>query len=131
VETSDSERGFTYKQVWRNNMGTRTDPVIKPAGKKAEDFTCVTFKPDLKRFSMEELEDDIVALFEKRAHDIAALTAGKVRVTLNGRRLELKSFGQYVDMYLKTQEHRDLPKITQPPSDRWEVICTTSDGAFG
>jgi DNA topoisomerase II len=93
-------------------MSTRAEPIIKSCKKDEKDFTCVTFRPDLKRFKMDELEADIVALFEKRAHDIAALTAGKVRVTLNGRKLTLKSFGQYVDMYLKTQEHRELPKIT-------------------
>lgn len=31
-----------------------------------EDFTKITFKPDLKRFKMSTLEDDTVALFKKR-----------------------------------------------------------------
>ena len=31
-----------------------------------DDYTCVTFYPDLKRFRMKEFDDDIVALMRKR-----------------------------------------------------------------
>jgi DNA topoisomerase-2 len=80
---------------------------------------------------MEELEPDIVALFSKRAYDMAGLSAGRVRVTLNGKRLDIKDFDDYVQLYLKNQEHRELPKIKEAKSDRWEVICSLSDGQFG
>jgi DNA topoisomerase-2 len=81
---------------------------------------------------METLENDIVSLFEKRAYDIAALTANKkVKVSLNGKRLEVKNFSNYVDMYLKGREDfAELPKVLEEPSPRWEVICTLSDGSF-
>ena len=54
--------------------------------KGASDFTSVTFQPDLAKFGMQTLEPDTVALFARRAYDIAAATRG-VRVFLNGRRL--------------------------------------------
>jgi DNA topoisomerase-2 len=73
VETADSKNKKMYKQRWRNNMSVREEPVIKenPDGK---DFTCITFKPDLRRFGMEALDDDIVALMTKRAYDAAGST---------------------------------------------------------
>lgn len=55
-----------------------------------DDYTEITFYPDLKKFGMERLDPDIVALFTRRAYDIAASTAG-VRVILNGSRIPVSS----------------------------------------
>ena len=60
------------------------EPKITPA--KGEDYTCVTFQPDLSKFKMESLDRDIVDLFTRRAYDVAASGHG-VRVFLNGKRL--------------------------------------------
>lgn len=51
-----------------------------------EDFTSVTFQPDLAKFKMEKLDKDIVALLTRRAYDIAGSCKG-VKVTLNGKKL--------------------------------------------
>jgi len=53
---------------------------------KGEDYTCVTFHPDLSKFKMEKLDKDVVDLFVRRAYDIAASTKG-IRVFLNGKKL--------------------------------------------
>lgn len=53
---------------------------------KGEDFTKVTFRPDLAKFRMTELDDDIVALMSRRAFDIAGSTRG-VKVFLNHKQL--------------------------------------------
>lgn len=79
---------------------------------------------------MDKLDDDIVALFTKRAYDMAGCTDQKVKVQLNGKEIPIKNFKDYCDLYLKNEEHKELPKITQEKSDRWEVICSLSDGAF-
>lgn len=55
VETADSKNKLTYRQRWRNNMGVREEPEIKP-NPEGKDFTCITFKPDLKRFGMDHLD---------------------------------------------------------------------------
>lgn len=77
---------------------------------------------------MQRLDDDIVALFTKRAYDMAGVTDGKVRVKLNGTALQVRNFSEYVDLYLKSDEAKDLPKICEKKTDRWEVICSLSDG---
>jgi DNA topoisomerase-2 len=79
---------------------------------------------------MKELDDDIVALFTKRAYDMAGCTDKRVKVYINGQRIEIQCFADYVNLYLKNEEAKEQPKITQPKSERWEVICSLSDGAF-
>lgn len=51
-----------------------------------DDFTCVTFQPDLAKFKMEKLDKDIVALLTRRAYDVAGSCKG-VKVLLNGKKL--------------------------------------------
>lgn len=51
-----------------------------------DDFTCVTFQPDLSKFKMEKLDRDTVALLTRRAYDVAGSCRG-VKVTLNGKKL--------------------------------------------
>ena len=41
-----------------------------------DEFTKVTFSPDLAKFKMTELTDDMIGLFMKRAYDIAGTTPG-------------------------------------------------------
>ncbi len=81
IESGDSARKKTYKQSFFDNMSRRGDPKIRD--EKTKDFTCITFKPDLKKFHMEKLDDDIVALFTKRVYDLAGITDRKVSVYLN------------------------------------------------
>lgn len=51
-----------------------------------DDFTCVTFQPDLAKFKMDKLDKDIVALLTRRAYDVAGSCKG-VKVILNGKKL--------------------------------------------
>lgn len=44
-------------------MGKRTKPAITDY--KAKSYTQITFNPDLKRFGLSELSDDIVNLFKR------------------------------------------------------------------
>jgi DNA topoisomerase-2 len=65
-------------------MSKASEPRIKDH--TGEDFTKITFSPDLTKFRMETLDKDIVALLSRRAYDVAASTHG-VKVYLNGKRL--------------------------------------------
>jgi DNA topoisomerase-2 len=127
VETVDSSRGLKFKQVFRDNMGTRSEPeVTKYSG---TDYTCITFKPDLARFKMDCLDEDIVALLSKRVYDIAATntaSGAKLNVALNGAKIDIRNFEQYI------QTHRGLepPVAFERVNDRWEVGVGISDGSF-
>lgn len=65
-------------------MSKTADPKIKFFD--GDDFTCVTFQPDLSKFKMEKLDKDIVALLTRRAYDVAGSCRG-IKVTLNGKKL--------------------------------------------
>ena len=75
-------------QTWTDNMSKTKEPHIADA--KESDYTAVTFYPDLTKFNMEKLDDDVVALFTRRAYDIAASSKG-VKVFLNGKRLPVRT----------------------------------------
>ena len=129
VETGSAAKRQRYRQVFRKNMSIKEEPKIID-DPQAFDFTCISFRPDLKRFKMEKLDNDIVALFTKRAFDMAGVTDRRVQCKLNGKLLQIKDFRDYCDLYLNAEEHKELPKIVEQKSDRWEVICSLSDGQF-
>jgi DNA topoisomerase-2 len=73
-------------------MSEKGEPVVGPNRSK-QDFTRITFVPDLAKFSMTHLEADTVALMTKRVYDLAGVTDQRVKVLLNGKRLPIRDFG--------------------------------------
>lgn len=130
VETSSKEYKKKFKQTWMSNMGKTSEPKIDHSSK--DDYTKITFWPDLSKFKMEKLEDDIIALMRRRAFDVAASTRG-VSVFLNGLKLPVKNFKDYIDLYIKESKDDagNAMKICyESVSDRWEVAVTLSDKGF-
>lgn len=82
-------------------MGKKSEPTITKC-KERENWTKVTFKPDLAKFNMTHLEADVVALMKKRVVDLAGCLGKTVKVELNGQRVPVKSFLDYVNLYLQT-----------------------------
>lgn len=126
VETADKTRGVKYRQEFSSNMSQRSAPAItKFAG---TDYTCITFYPDLKRFKMNGLDDDLVSLLSKRVYDISGTcTSGgpKLNVFLNGTKVEARNFEQYVSIYSGLE-----PIAFEKVNDRWEIGVGVSDGTF-
>lgn len=98
-------------------MSIKGNPVIQKC-KATENWTKVTFKPDLEKFNMTELEDDVVALMKKRVVDLAGCLSvcpgKKVKVVLNGKVIEMGSFHEYAQLYLDTvnsDEGISLPRF--------------------
>uniref|UniRef100_A0A671FW24 DNA topoisomerase 2 n=1 Tax=Rhinolophus ferrumequinum TaxID=59479 RepID=A0A671FW24_RHIFE len=130
VETATKEYKKMFKQTWMDNMGRASEMVLKPFS--GEDYTCVTFQPDLSKFKMQSLDKDIVALMVRRAYDIAGSTKD-VKVFLNGNKLPVKGFRSYVDMYLKDkvdETGNPLKIIHEQVNHRWEVCLTMSEKGF-
>ncbi|XP_006214340.1 DNA topoisomerase 2-alpha [Vicugna pacos] len=130
VETASREYKKMFKQTWMNNMGKAGEMELKPFN--GEDYTCITFHPDLSKFKMQSLDKDIVALMVRRAYDIAGSTKD-VKVFLNGSKLPVKGFRSYVDMYLKDkvdETGNPLKIIHEQVNHRWEVCLTMSEKGF-
>ncbi|XP_053728166.1 DNA topoisomerase 2-alpha isoform X2 [Synchiropus splendidus] len=130
VETACKESKKCFKQTWYDNMGRTGEPTIKPFD--GEEYTCITFCPDLPKFKMTVLDKDIVALMTRRAYDVAGSSKG-VRVFFNGTRLPVTGFRSYVDMYLKNNMNeigQDLEVVHEVVNNRWEVCLTMSEKGF-
>ncbi|KAG0265402.1 DNA topoisomerase 2 [Mortierella polycephala] len=130
VETADKSKGLMYKQIFSKNMSVTGKPRITPM-KKGEEFTRISFRPDFTRFSMECIDADLEALLKKRTYDMAGCVKG-IKVFLNGERIKIKNFKEYIDMYIPVPgEGEEKPKmIYDSPNERWEIACIPSDGQF-
>ncbi|KAG8904381.1 DNA topoisomerase 2, partial [Tulasnella sp. 403] len=140
VETADKNTSQKYKQVFTNNMGTKGAPKITKNSKN-EEFTHITFKPDLARFGMETIDKDTEALLKKRVYDMAG-TVRDIKVVLNGERLKIKNFKSYCEMYLSSASAEAVEKgsgaslnkptlVYEEINDRWAVGYALSDsGTF-
>jgi len=111
-------------------MSKAEEPILKDA--KEDDFTCVTFVPDLQKFKMDKLDDDTIALLARRAYDIAASTPG-VKVFLNDKRLPVNKFEDYCKLYLSSELDElgnPVKLIYEKFTDRWEVAVACSEMGF-
>lgn len=125
IECGDSERRKKYQQTWEENM--RKKQKSKISAHLGESFTKITFWPDLSRFGMKKLDKDIVGLMCRRVVDVAGTTPAKCKVHLNGKRLEINSFKDYISLYTGTE---DVQIVHEKCHERWEVAMTVSDGQF-
>ncbi|KAF9569788.1 type II DNA topoisomerase [Agrocybe pediades] len=139
VETADKNTGQKYKQTWTDNMGKCGKPKITKASKNDE-FTRITFRPDLKRFGMDCIDEDTASLLRKRVYDMAGVVKD-VKVFLNDERLKIRNFKQYVEMYINSVQADAAensggavqPKPTiihEQINPRWEIAFAVSDGQF-
>uniref|UniRef100_H3DLE0 DNA topoisomerase 2 n=1 Tax=Tetraodon nigroviridis TaxID=99883 RepID=H3DLE0_TETNG len=130
VETACKEYRHSFKQTWQNNMTKTSEPKVKLFD--GDDFTCVTFQPDLSKFKMEKLDKDTMALLTRRAYDVAGSCRG-VKVTLNGKKLPVNGFRSYVDLYVKDKLDETgvaLKVVNETVNERWEVCLTLSEKGF-
>jgi DNA topoisomerase-2 len=125
LETVDYSRGKKFVQTYHNNLNIISKPKITSSKKKP--YTKITFKPDYKRLGISGLTDDIVSLFKKRVYDIAAVTDKSVKVKLNGTLIPVRTFPNYIDMYIGTKS--EAKRIHESSHPRWEyaVSLTPSD----
>jgi DNA topoisomerase-2 len=138
VETADKNTGQKYKQTWKNNM-SHVEKAKITKNPRNEEYTKITFRPDLRRFGMTSIDEDTVALLKKRVYDMAG-TVKEIKVFLNGERLKVKNFKSYVEMYLDSAASQAAsesgaaqPKPTlihERVGSRWEVAFAVSEGTF-
>jgi DNA topoisomerase-2 len=122
VETVDSRKKRYYKQSWYDNMTKASDPEISDLDTKTEDYTCITFVPDLARLTGDPhavaIDEQDYAIMCRRVVDAAGCAAGKLRVALNGQDVSMESFADYSRMYRK-EDSSEL--LFHDINSRWEV----------
>ena len=128
VETVDHVRGLKYYQEFKNNLNVIGLPkVSKCTGKKP--YTKITFKPDYARLGMSGLTPDLIALFQKRVYDVAAVTDKTLKVKYNSTLIPVKNFQQYIDMYIGDKSV--TPRVYEENGERWEyAVALTPSNEF-
>lgn len=119
VETAS--KGKRYKQTWTSNMSRKTKPEIRKHS--GEEFTCIEFWPDFSKFGMKDLEEDTKALMERRVYDLAGCSGERCTVSLNGKKVAIKTFEDYCALF-----HSGAGHARAQIGKRWEVLVARSDG---
>jgi len=126
VETVDTQRQLRYQQTWQNNMSSTSPPEITPVDDdddtNVEDFTCVTFVPDMSilgaNTGLSFINQHDYAIMCRRVIDSAGCAGGTLRVFLNGYDVSLNSFADYSGMYRSQQ----APRVCYTDiNSRWTV----------
>lgn len=132
VECVDVETGKYFRQVFADNMMVANEPDVEDltaSQKKKGDYVEISFCPDLRRFKMTQLDKDMIGLFSRRAYDVAAsltfMPGKKLTVTLNGRKLPIRKFEDYI----KLHEGINKPVAFHDKDKNWEVgVALAEDG---
>ena len=119
VETVDHVRGLKYCQEFKDNLDVICKPKITKC-KTKKPYTKISFKPDYQRLNIDGLTPDTIALLRKRVYDIAAITSNKVKVKYNSQLIPVKTFAQYVDMYIG--DKTTTPRVYEENGNRWEYV---------
>lgn len=137
IEIVDRRRHLRYRQRWEDNMSKALPARIeKTTVKKSR--TVVRWLPDYARFSSSAataaataaaanadasnnlLSPDMHALMARRVVDACAVTDPDVAVWLDGKKLEVKSFERYVELFPGVGAGN---KAHERPCDGWEVAA--------
>lgn len=122
IEIQDTIRHKKYYQRFKNNMYEREKPIITDLAKTVTDsYTKIKFLPDYKKFGIEKLTDDHLALFKRRVYDIAGTTKSSVKVYYNDDYLDIKTFEDYIKLFYSDKDNEDLNIIYQEFNQRWSV----------
>jgi DNA topoisomerase-2 len=135
IETADSKQKKKFKLTWTDNMQKKGTPKITDYS--GTDYTKVTFRADYSKFGMDGMDDDFEGLVKRRIYDMAGTIRG-VKVKLNGERLKIKNFEEYMSMYTKAIQSEQVGEqnekkdviIVDSADARWQIGFAVSDGSF-
>jgi DNA topoisomerase-2 len=129
VETVDRIRKRLYTKEYFDRMMATNDAKIKEKY-RSKPYTSITFIPYYEAFGLEDLTDDLIALFKKRVYDMIYCSYGTVNVILDGVELfsgAASKPAEYIKMYNKD----NIPVFECTPHPRWMVsACLSTDFQF-
>ena len=122
VETAKA--GKKYVQTYEKNLSIIGKPVITTSSKE---YTKITFYPDFEKFGVECISDNTLDILIKRVFDICAITPKTVEIFLNGKKLPIKNFSDYISVYIGNL--KSSPRVIQE-NERWKVSISASQNGF-
>jgi len=120
VETVDVDRSLKYVQEFRDNMKIVDKPIITKFS--GTPYTRITWVTDFERFGIKGFSETMISLFERRIYDLSGMTDKGVSVYYNNEKLKVKSFENYMKLYLEDNAKCVYDTI----HERWEVGITPS-----
>lgn len=121
IETVDVELSLKYVQEFQDNMTIVNKPrITKFSGNP---YTKITWITDFKRFGIDMFSDTMISLFERRISDLSGMTDKSVSVYYNDEKLKIKSFENYMKLYLNDKQKCSYESV----HERWEVGLTLSN----
>ena len=128
VIVKDQSRKLLYEQTFEDNMTKIGKPKITPLKKAAVLSVGIGWRPDLARFGMTEIGEDMQRLIERRVWDLAMTLGKDVKVTWNGTHVKCRSVIDYAKAFLPDS----APVVHESPNDRWQIVIADNptDKAF-
>lgn len=120
VETCDGKNQF--KMVFKDHSQDRRPAVVKPTTGKG--FTQITYYPDFEALGMKTLDDDNYNMLVARVFQVAALNP-HIKVYLNGKRIPIKSFKDYVASFVGNEA-----QFAFEDAGHWKVGVAQSEEGF-
>ena len=120
IETVDATKNLKYTQTFENNMSVKNKPKISKYSKYP--YTKITFYPDLSKFKLKKISNDMYGLMKKRVYDICGITDESIKVYFNNSKININNFQKYAKLYLDDYNTKDI--IYEKINDRCEVIAT-------
>jgi DNA topoisomerase-2 len=114
VETGDGKNKYT--QEFTNNLNNIGKPKII---KSKKNYTKITYFPDFEKFGIKEITTEIEQILMKRVIDISVYCPN-VKIYYNDKLIPMKSFKDYMGMYLDEENEIFYERIT----DDWEIGVT-------
>lgn len=131
IEILDKKNKKYYNQSFENNMKIKHEPIVNDIKPKRSDksYTKITFKPDLKRFKLNELSEDIINIIHKKAIDISLTSKKDLNVYFNDELIKIKNLNDYINLYYPNID--PSYKIVQEINNKWNIgIVYTPDCDF-
>ena len=124
VETVDADNKKYFEMEWSHSMSQKSEPIIKSF--KNKPFTRITFRPDLQRFNINGLTDDMIALMQKRVMDIGFSSNKPIKLFYNNENITMKKPEEYLALYGISS---DMCMI-DTSNERWTIAVAPSEDGF-
>lgn len=118
INTCDGKNQFI--QTFSKNMSERSKPKVKAI---KSSYTEIKYKPDLKQFGLDKIDEDHFKMIEKRVYDLAGSNPN-INFTFNKKLINFKSFDDYIKMYVD-----DFFYESNKKSD-WSIGIALSENGF-
>ncbi|WP_407305895.1 ATP-binding protein [Acinetobacter sp.] len=118
IESADGKKLF--RQEFTNGMRERSEPKVRDHDKH---YTKITFTPDYAFFKLDGMDEDHKLKIIKKVVDAAA-TNTKVKFYVNGERILIRDFSDYIALYADEyvyDENKDF-KVGVSKSEGFEQI---------